>query len=494
MHHRGFVLACALMAGLAATAPGEDRAIVILFGPAQADAGQKAAAAGAVRVREWLQSPGTSVELRRPGVREGQEVMKFMQPPAVQQAMTDAAKAGNAASLDSFMDALEMAVSAVARRPGSHFLIASLELPTSNDDLAYRMKQIVEACKSKKVQVLVWDLAATPAKDLTAWQTLASESGGGMGREFADVEAKLPASAAPAAVTAAVKPEGSAAPPGPVVYTGFWRSAPASATRGASTVGPMQGLVLTEVPVGSLKFVTQGGNATARIKVTQVLKKKSGETAWQATKEISIRSAANRLDERKRGSLCYARRTTIPAGEYVLESTVEDVPAEEKTTASAPLAATDSIPGLALSGAVFVRKLDKRMDTFEGDDLIQYDGIAMIPMLNPTFPANQPFELPVYFLIYPEIRGKTPQMQLDILQNGQVVGGTALKFTDKLHDDTREGGGGSGTGGEQHHEFPYLAKLANAMFLAGQYEVKITVKQDSQQVVRTVGFRVVEMK
>lgn len=486
MNFRSLFFLIGISASLMIPAHAQDRAIAFLFGPAPAEAGQKAAAEAAGAIHQWLQSTGTAVEVRRPGTREAQEVLKFMQPPAVQQVLSDAAKAGNNAQLDAFLDALEMTSSALGRKPGARFLIAVLELPASNTDLAYRLKQIGEACRSSKVQVLLWDLASSPAADLTAWQSLAT----GTGRALPEIVALLP-STAPAPATLATRPA-TAPPPatGPTIYTGFWQSAPASSRTGA-TVGPMTGLVLSEVPAASVKFVTDKSNAMARVRITQVVKKGS-EVTWQASREFTVKSAANRLEERKKGSICFARRLTLPAGQYTIESTVEDLNGEEKSVATMPLTATDTAPGLSLSGTLFVRKLERRMDSLEGDDLIQYDGTALTPMLQPSFPANQPFELPVYFLIYPDMNGKRPRMRLDILQNGQLVGGTDLAFTEKLRDDTREGGGGSGTGGEQHREIPYLAKLQNAMLLAGHYEVRITVNQDSQQVVRSLPFRVVE--
>jgi hypothetical protein len=45
--------------------------------------------------------------------------------------------------------------------------------------------------------------------------------------------------------------------------------------------------------------------------------------------------------------------------------------------------------------------------------------------------------------------------------------------------------------GEQKHEYPYLAKLAGAMFSEGEYEVRISVRQDKQEVSATAPFRVV---
>ena len=242
----------------------------------------------------------------------------------------------------------------------------------------------------------------------------------------------------------------------------------------------------------SLQFDAQGGNHSARVRVNLAARNKSGETVWQAKKEMTVKTAASKLDARKAGSLFYLREVQLPAGDYVVEATVEDLNAGKSTTAREPLAAIDSLPGLAASGALFVRKLAKSTDAIEGDQILQYEGEALAPVLNPVYPPDTPFELPVYFLFYPDMNGKRPQLRLDILSKGQVVGGTALAFNDNLRDDARSGGGG--ITGEQKHEFPYLAKLANAMFNAGEYEVRITIRQDRNELTRSLPFRVGEVR
>jgi len=489
MRYQTLILGLLLSVSLVIPARAEDKAIAILFGPVSPEAREQAATAATERIYQWLGAPGTTVELRRVGVRDAQELLKFLKPKDVTQALADSARLGGEATLPKFMDALDIAVYALARKPGLRFLIVALEAPALNADQISRLKQTADLCKANKVQVLLWDFSKE-ASDAGGWETLVAGSGGAKSRDLGKFEGVLPSATPPPAVAAAGAGKEAAAAGGLQVRTHLFRTAPPSAKGVGSTVGAMSSLFISEIPESGLKFNPEGGNSVAKVRISQVVKNKAGESIWQAKKDLTVKTSTSKLEARKTGSVVYVRQVRLVAGEYTLESTVEDLNAEKVVEDKAPAAATDMLPGLALSGAMIVRQLNKQIDVFEGDDLIQYEGVALTPMLTPVFPAGEPFTLAVYFLMFPDMNGKMPRMRLDIMQNGQSVGGTNLPFSDKLRDDTKDGT--SKMGGEQKHTFPYLAKLANAMLLAGNYEVKITVQQDTQEVTRSVPFRVVE--
>lgn len=487
--NKNFALSLLLLAAAPLfSAHAQEKSVALLFGPVSADAREKAANTATERIYQWLGAPNTSVELRRAGQRDGQMLLKFLKPKDVTQALSDSARLGAEAPLPLLLDSIDMAAYALARKPGLRFLILALETQDLSPDLLARLKQSADLCKSNNVKVLLWDFSS--GAGAAAWENLVSGSGGARDKDLAKLDSVLPSAAPPAAAVAeaAKKAEPEKSP----VASYLFRSSPPSAKAEGATVGVMNGDFITEIPMRALKFNTQGGNANARVRVTQTVKNKAGESVWQGKKELTVKRSASKLEASLGGSLVYMRQVKLTRGDYALESAVEDLNAEATLSSTTPAAAADMIPGLAMSSAIIVRQLNKQTDLFEGDDLIQYDGVALIPMLGPAFPASEPFTLSVYFLFFPEINGKQPRLRLDILQNGQSVGGTALPFTDKLRDDTR-GGGGSASG-EQKHSFPYLAKLTNAMLLAGNYEVKITIQQDSQEVSARIPFRVVELK
>jgi hypothetical protein len=257
----------------------------------------------------------------------------------------------------------------------------------------------------------------------------------------------------------------------------------------------MNGLLLVESRLSALEFQAdqKAGTYLARARVTQMVRDAAGKFVWQQKKEITLKGPLRRLEARRAGNLCYMREVKLPGGQYTIEATVEDLIAGKSGSTSEPLRASDSLPGFAVSDALIVRKLDESVDKFEADQVLSYDGKALAPMLDPSFRANQPIDLQIYFIIYPDFRGGKPEMSLEILRNGQAVGRSQLPFRDEIRNTATEGGTMDAKG-EQKHEFPYLATTISAAFDAGAYEARVTIRQDRNTITLVVPFRVLDAK
>ena len=141
------------------------------------------------------------------------------------------------------------------------------------------------------------------------------------------------------------------------------------------------------------------------------------------------------------------------------------------------------------SDAMLVRTLDDAVDKFESDETLLFNTTALAPLVDPIFHANQPFTLQVYFIMYPDYKGTIPQMDLDILHNGESVGHSKLVFSDKIRNTTTEGSSLESSG-EQKTQFPYLANLPDMRLDPGPYEARVTVKQGRNTAVRVAKFTV----
>ena len=155
-----------------------------------------------------------------------------------------------------------------------------------------------------------------------------------------------------------------------------------------------------------------------------------------------------------------------------------------------PLRTSIGTPGFTVSDALLVRPFNGAADKFEADQVLQYDGNAIAPLLDPEYQANQPFDLQIFLIIYPDLYGEQPQMSLEILRNGHVVGRSALPFADKVRNEVLESSGMASIVGEQKHEFPYLATLRGVRFGPGKYQARVTVRQGRNVLSRLVDFRI----
>ncbi len=482
-------------------ARAEERSLVILFGPTAEDSGRAAVQALAGTAHEWLKSEGAAIELRRPGISEGQELTRHIQTKDLERTFLDAAAAGRQTDLPGFLNALDKAAYALARRGGKRLLITVVESPPpaalasikgGPEEFDNRLAQTIEFCRSNSENVIVVDSSGPASKEpLPALKSLAAATGGMLVRDPKTLDASV-------LIVAPVPKAGSevvgSAPPVPPpkglrVQTRFIRTLPARTKNLTSDLGPTNGLLLVECPFDALQFRAEGGRYAVQARVTETVRNAEGKPVWEAGKEISLKEPLKKQDVRRAGSLFYMRELQLPGGQYTIEATVEDLLAGKTGTISRALKAGDSLPGLGMSDALFVRPFNNSADRFEADQVLSYDAKALSPILDPVFQAGREFDLQLYFVIYPDLRGAQPEISLEILRNGQAVGRSQLPFNDRIRNTTGEGQALDAKG-EQKHEFPYLASILKASFDAGQYEARVTVRQGRSTITGAVPFRV----
>jgi hypothetical protein len=509
-----------------AAAPGQSaRSAIFLFGPAGAEAARQAARATVAVSRHWLSQPGSTAELRRSGSVDALALDAKTPAKAIEPAFLNAAREARDTDPDTFLNSLDRATQALASRPGLRILVTIVETPPLSADAETQLKQTIDFCKSNSIRVVVLDPAAIPSKYASrSFQGLGEATGGALIRDPKALDATVliasagsntaeSAYAAPIAAEPVIAANLPSLPTDLPVHTRFVRLSPRSsqsfgvqmsvgAGRGGisevdggpnieDTTGPMRGWFLVESPVNALHFDIDdnAGTYTARARVTQIARNASGKIVWQQSKPVTLHGPLMKLDARRTGNIYYMREVVLPAGRYTLEATVEDLIGGKRGGVREPLRTGRGTPSFTVSDAMVVRPFNGAADKFEADQVLNYDGNAISPVLDPVFHANQPFTLQIYLIVYPNSFGSQPQMSLELLRHGRVVGRSALPFTDKIRNEAGEGGS-MGVASEQKHEFPYLATLRGVELSPGDYEARVTVRQGTAALTRQVSFRV----
>ena len=462
-----------------------------------------AAHAAAESAHEWLGTEGATLELRRAGLSDGQELTRHMAVKDLEAAFLDSARSGRRTDLVGVLNALDKATYAAAHRKGKRVVLLILDSPAAStiaamkggaEELDSRITQTADFCRANSINVAVLEAAALSGT-APAIKKLATATGGAVAEpKTLGSSMLIVAPMARPGSDVAAAPAAAVAASGLPVRTRFIRIQPMRAHSTVSDLGPTSGLLFLECPFNALEFQRdeKGGRFQVQTRMTETVRNAEGKAVWQGKKEVTLKEPAKKLAARQSGSLFYMRTLQLPGGQYTVEATVEDLLAQKSGTASEPLHATDTLPGLGVSDPLFVRPL-RSDDRFEADGIFMYDGKAIAPMLDPVFTANEPFELQLYFVIYPDIQGAIPEMSLEILRNGHVEGRSQLAFKDKIKETSVENGTLSGHG-EQKHEFPYMADILDATFGAGQYEARVTIRQGRNTVTHGVPFRVVAKK
>ena len=504
---------------LAAPPIASSRSAVFFFGQAGADHARQSAKSATAAAKRWLNVAGSTAELRRAGTLDARAI-GGAEDKDLEAAFARVAREAADTDPAALAPSLEAAAQSLAQSPGVRLLIAVVENPPASLQLDTAIQPIVELCQANQIWVLVLDPAEANGKDSNpALVNLAKSTGGLLIRnpKFLDqsiVTLSASAAAAPVEAVAPAAPMTSAVLPKDLNVTvrfvrssaqgfqtyGVERGTVTGGTGGVSvaeggsnvvsTSGPMRGLLFVESPLSGLKFETNQASKTyyAHVRITQIARNAKGVVAWRASKELTIRGPLSNLEARLAGNLYYMRQLQLPGSHYTIEATVEDLLANKTGSVQEKVQPGQGLPGFYVSDALFVRPFDGKSDKFEADSILEYDGNALSPILNPVFQAGGPFNLNLYFVMYPDINGGQPDVSLEILNNGRVVGRAALPFTDSLRDTTRDGIGASK--GEQKRQFPYLATLRGAQLGPGEYEARVSIRQNRNVLVRSVPFRV----
>lgn len=520
--------------------------MTFVFGPASPETAKRGAHAAAEAAHHWLQTPGAVIEVRRAGSPDAQNVDPRLDPKELEQAFAEVAAHAREADPAAFLTTLDAAVQAAALHSGTRLLVAVLNSPPWSSDGERTLTNLVDLCRAKGMRVVVLDIAeGARSVSNAALENLAKRTGGLWLREAKALEPNLMMVApvakdepAAQAVVEPAPPRSAAAPSSPAagagrqfeipVYTRFIRTSgsgsvssgafaralgaadararPASAAN--ITTGPMKGLLLVEAPLNALKFETddRAGNYQARARVTATVRNSKGVAVWSGSKESSVHGPLRKMDTREKGGLYFMRELTLlPGDHYTLEAKVEDLIAGSSGTVRTPLRTGEGAPGLMASDALAVRRFTGSADKFEADQVLSYEGEALAPVLHPVFNAGERINLRLFFVIYPDINGPQPEMNLELLRDGHPIARVPIQFKNQVHgNELASGAAGPGgsdpTGGHgvsstpiptaRAREFPYIATVSGTKLSAGNYDAVVTIRQGGSMITRTVPFKV----
>ena len=535
----------------------EQGLLTFVFGPSSPEAARQSAHVAAATARHWVQTDGGVVELRRSGSPDVQRIDAATGAKDVDQAFSDAVQAARAADPSAFLITLDSAAQAAASHSGTRVVVAVLNSPSFSSDGERALEHLGEICQARGVRVLVLDVAEG-AKTVpnAALHALTAKTGGAWVRQAKDLGPQVamvtppdeppPPPTAPAPVQAAAKaaeavpsaPAGAPKSEIPVrirfirtAGTGstsesitdheadFGATATLVATSGApggnmGIVGgggsmevafapsdpnaPLQGLVTVESPLNALKFDIDDNTGTyqARARITATVRNVKGAAVWTGRKDVSAHGPAQKLSERREGSMFFMRGVTVVGqGPFTLEAKVEDLLGHTTGVIQTPLKVGRNAPGLVATDAVVVRPFKAFADKFEADQVLSYQGEALSPVLDPVFRSDRPVDLQIYLRLYPDIHGDPLHLSMEVLNEGRVVARMELPFKGGLSNTAREGSFSGATGssniiGAQAKEFPYLVNLKGAKFPAGDYQGIISIQQGNRVIRRLVPFKV----
>jgi hypothetical protein len=505
-------------AGAAAAPPEAVRSAIFVVGPAAGDPRLQAVRSAAFACRRWLRQPGASAELRRAGSSRTVTLDKIVGKDLDSAFLAAAKDAGDRDPAD-LISTLDDAVHALANRHGVRVAVAILDAALLSADAEESLRQIIQFSSDNSVHIVFLDPSrASPETSGEIWKLAGASTSGAFIQESRTLASTLllVSGVQPTAADAEPAPPAAAAPNGPSnraaelpVHVRFIQISNRSTSHqsvlstgidstsgdGSPTVegagGPLHGYLIVQAPMSDLRFEQDArtGAYSAHAVVTQIVRSADGRIVWHANKDVKINGPVAKLKERQGGNLYLMREVLLPGGRFTLEATVEDLLARKTGSAHAPLSTGAGVPGLMVSDAMFVKAYHSNVDRFEADRVLDYQGYSIAPLLDPVFPANTPFKVELYFVIYPDVYGVTPDITLEILQEGKVVAQAGMPFKSNLRNSAQDQKDAD-IRGDLQHGFNYLASMNVEKMSASGCQARLTIRQGKKVVTRLADFRV----
>src|ERR1019366_3999556 len=406
-------------------APGlhaEQGLLTFVFGPSSPEAARQSARAAAVTARNWVQNAGGVVELRRGGSQDVQRIDAATSAKDVDQKFGDAILAARDADPASFLITLDSAAQAAATHSGTRVVVAVLNSPSFSSDGERTLEHLGEICQAHGVRVLVLDVAegakaipgAAPKSEVPVLIRFMRTAGTGSTSEsITDHEADFGSTATLRSDSTAPGGIGVSAGGGGSMELAFSPSDPNA---------PLQGLVTVESPLKALKFDMDDNTGTyqARARITAIVRNVKGAAIWTGRKEVNVRGPAQKLKERREGSMFFMRGVTVVGqGPFTLEAKVEDLLGHTTGVIQTPLRVGRNAPGLVATDAVAVRPFRASADKFEADQVLSYQGEALSPVLDPVYRSDRPVDLQIYLRLYPDIHSDPLKLSMEVLNEGR---------------------------------------------------------------------------
>jgi len=532
---RGVCILLAAGCALAAEGPENTRSAIFVVGPSAGDGASTAARSAAFACRRWLKEPGSAAELQRAGSSESTALKASGKE--LDAAFAVAAK--EAADLDpaDLISTLDDAVHTLANRPGLRVAVAIADTAPLSNEASESLKVIVQYASDNGVHIVLLDPSKASLETVgEIWKEAGAATGGqflqdsrnlatamlsvsGVRTTAADNEPAprpRPAPNAPPNLAADLpvhvrfmqisnRPGGTQSVTAQLGIdssgAGYGGNVGEATSLTEGLGGPLHGYLIAQAPLGALHFDKddRSGSFSAHAKVTMAARyasgKKNGEIAWSQSKDVRINGPLAKFHERELSNLLYLREISLPAGKYTLESTVEDLLAKKTGSVSEPLKTGSGVPGLMVSDAVFVKWFKGNADKFESDTVLNYMGNGFTPLLDPVFPANAPFKVDAFMILYPDVYGQQPIITMEIIREGKVFAAAQMPFTTKLRSDAMGGkgvGGSQGMIGELQHGFDYVASMNVDKMSPCDCQAKITIHQGKNVVVRMLDIKVAD--
>lgn len=230
--------------------------------------------------------------------------------------------------------------------------------------------------------------------------------------------------------------------------------------------GPGESSFVVDVPLDSMTFVKDDAAKTYRthLSVLALLKDSQGRVVKKFSQDVPYQGPLDKLEAAKLGHFIYKQHANLPPGRYTLETAVLDREGSKVSARKSVYIAPAPSQAIGLSSVSLIRRIEPEATESDPKDPFVFQGGKITPTLTDSLAAGPGAKLSLYFVVYP-LQGSsdTPELKMEFLREGQVVGAGSPELGKA----------------DAQGRIPYVATSPIDQLKAGEYEVRVTVRQGS---------------
>ena len=171
-----------------------------------------------------------------------------------------------------------------------------------------------------------------------------------------------------------------------------------------------------EIPISNLTAVKDGSARRVHAHLLALVKNEEGNIVARVSRDVSAAVGDKTLLGLQTDTMIYEHSVTLPTGRFTVQAAVMD---QEGQHASATEFRLENRPDALLSDIALVARIYPLDRAPDAADPFEIPGKRAQPFVNTSLPAGaRPY---IYFVVYPEAKGGTPQLEVQFIKNGQVA-------------------------------------------------------------------------
>ena len=237
--------------------------------------------------------------------------------------------------------------------------------------------------------------------------------------------------------------------------------------------------VVVELKTAPLTFqpAPDGKNYSSDFTVLVRFLDQQNQVSRKVSQHYEIRGELAQMERAKQGEVVFYRESELPPGLYTMETAVYDAPSGRASVRFSTVEVPAYQEGqLRMSSLVLVKRGEQvPAKDQRTDNPLLVNGVALSPNLgDPVSKSSK--EVAFYFVIYPEPGGKSPDVMIELLLNGQIAARVPMPVPPA----------------DASGRIQQLGRLPVEQLAPGTYELQAIVQQGDQRISRSAMLRIAE--